>query len=632
MQLKTILPFALLFALSASLAHAQSVWVAPETQKVRPTDVAVARTSISLEAARNEFEAFQVIVDGGEVGATAVTVAAGELHGPGGATIGGGDVRVFREAFIDVVTRSNVSGAIGRWPDALIPAVDELYDEPRNAFPISVPAREQQAIYVEYRVPPAVPPGVYSGSVHVAGAGLSVDVPVTLAVHALTLPSTASLRTAFGIGWDDPCIAHYGGYTACGGDAGAEAMRLLYVRFALDHRFTLDSNVYDGPAPLGSDYDWATWDQRYSPTLDGHAQTRLAGARVTSVRYVWKPDRAHYQAWAAHARQRGWLDRTFDYTCDEPPNGCQFTDIPGRIAEVHAGDPELRTLVTTTLPLATAHGLVPALDVLVPVLSDLAPRDSASTRASYDAWLGAGERQLWWYQSCMSSGCDLDSGPLTVGWPTYAIDAPAALNRAMEWQSWKNRMQGELYYDTTYAFSRGDAWTDQLYFGNNGDGTLFYPGTPAKIGGTHHIPIASLRMKLIRAGMEDYEYLKALADAGDAATADSEAAGLAPSSTGSPLDPNAIDGARHRMLARLDTLLGMPAPVPAPAPPAPNAVSDGSTAASSPAPTDLTSLPAAAVAHAGGCSFGGELSTPGLLSLGFPLALALALTLFRRRR
>ena len=145
-----------------------------------------------------------MIIDGGAAGATGVTVAAGELRGPGGALIGGGDVRVFREAFIDVTTRSNVSGALGRWPDALIPAVDELYDEPRNAFPVRVPAHEQQPVYVEYRVPANAAPGVYTGSVHVEGAGLAADVPVTLAVHALTLPSTASLRSAFGIGWADP--------------------------------------------------------------------------------------------------------------------------------------------------------------------------------------------------------------------------------------------------------------------------------------------------------------------------------------------------------------------------------------------------------------------------------------------
>jgi hypothetical protein len=44
--------------------------------------------------------------------------------------------------------------------------------------------------------------------------------------------------------------------------------------------------------------------------------------------------------------------------------------------------------------------------------------------------------------------------------------------------------------------------------GGNGEGTLWYPGRPDKIGGDTHIPVASLRLKLIREGQEDYEYLR----------------------------------------------------------------------------------------------------------------------------
>jgi hypothetical protein len=40
---------------------------------------------------------------------------------------------------------------------------------------------------------------------------------------------------------------------------------------------------------------------------------------------------------------------------------------------------------------------------------------------------------------------------------------------------------------------------------------LFYPGRPDRIGGRTHIPIESIRLKLIREGMEDYEYLALLA-------------------------------------------------------------------------------------------------------------------------
>ena len=49
--------------------------------------------------------------------------------------------------------------------------------------------------------------------------------------------------------------------------------------------------------------------------------------------------------------------------------------------------------------------------------------------------------------------------------------------------------------------------------------TLFYPGVPSKIGGTHHVPVTSIRFKLIREGYEDYEYLKLVERLGDGALA-----------------------------------------------------------------------------------------------------------------
>ena len=129
----------------------------------------------------------------------------------------------------------------------MIPSVDEIDNQKRNAFPYDVPANEQQPIFVEYHVPAGAPAGWYRGVVHVTG-GASADVAVKLYVHAFTLPSTASIRSAFGIGYNDPCIAHFGGYTQCGSDPGVIAMLNKYTRFALDHRITLSDVVATTPS------------------------------------------------------------------------------------------------------------------------------------------------------------------------------------------------------------------------------------------------------------------------------------------------------------------------------------------------------------------------------------------------
>ncbi len=612
-------------------AFAQSVWTAPATQKIRPGDAAGSAQSATLEAARNEFEAFHVVVAGGSGGARSVTVSADPLRGPSGAVID--DVRVFREAWYSVATPSNVEGAAGRWPDAMIPAVDELDQQPRNAFPYDVPANEQQPIFVEYHVPANAPAGWYAGTVHISG-GVSADVPVKLYVHAFALPSTSSLPSAYGIGWNDACTAHYGGYAQCG-DAGVQAINVKYARFALDHRITLSEAITNGPTakPDGS-FDWASWDALYAPMLDGGMQTRLSGAKLTAVRYQWTTDQAHFAEWANHFRSHGWLDRTFDYSCDEPPAGCAWSSINARTAMVHAAAPDMQTLVTTEMDKAQQNGVLAGIDVMVPTDNLLDPMPpSTNTRTQYDAWLGqSAQHKVWMYQSCDSHGCN-GPGPAELsGWPSHMIDAPAAENRAMEWQAWRQKVSGELYYDTTYAFTRGDAWSSQYYFGGNGDGTLFYPGTPAKIGGTSQIPIASLRLKMIREGMEDYEYLKALADAGDPAMADAMAAKLSPTAYQNAKDPAAIDAVRHQIALRIEQLTGQTPP-----PMSDNGSAGGTGgngATDTGAPQDPASAPAAPPAPAssghGGCSV--ALGQPASAApLGFVLLLAIALRARRRR-
>jgi hypothetical protein len=92
------------------------------------------------------------------------------------------------------------------------------------------------------------------------------------------------------------------------------------------------------------------------------------------------------------------------------------------------------------------------------------------------------------------------------------IDVPGAANRVMQWVAWKFHIEGELYYSMNQAYGQeNDPWVNVRLFGGNGDGNLFYPGRPNLIGGRTDIPIESIRLKLIREGMEDYEYLALLA-------------------------------------------------------------------------------------------------------------------------
>ncbi len=254
-----------------------------------------------------------------------------------------------------------------------------------------------------------------------------------------------------------------------------------------------------------------------------------------------------WRAWAAHFREKGWLDRLFLYLWDEPQGPGDYPKVlhAGRLAR--AADPGLPTLVTEQLVPALA-GVV---DVWAPLVNCLEPRpgvpndcEATVVPAAY-AKVRAGGAQLWVYASCASHGCDRVGGPESAAWPSYAIDASPVAARVLPWIAFSLGLEGELYYDTVEAYGAGnDPWTDVRRHGGNGDGTLFYPGTTARIGGRTDVPIPSLRLALVREGLEDYEYLVLAERAGAGALARSEARAVAPGTFDWSHDPKSVYAAR----------------------------------------------------------------------------------------
>jgi hypothetical protein len=541
----------LVLSLAPVAARAADVWVASSTEKIRPDAAPRPATQASLEAARNEFEAFQVVVTGH---AARVSAEATPLQS-GGAAIA--DVKLYREDLIDLAQPSSLDGGTGRWPDALVPDVDDVVGERRNAFPFDVGDGESRAIWVEYRVPPDAKPGAYRGAVKVTSSEGEAVVPVTLVVWDFVLPSTATLKTHFGLAYGTVSSGH-----GTSGDADA-TLRARYAQLGLDHRVSLS-----GMADDGLQTDLGHFDRFYRPLVDGTAPTRLPGAKLTTVKFIGDPSSVDQQrAWAQHARAGGWLDRLFQYTCDEPTLTCRWDEIWTRANAAKAADPELRTLVTTTIQEADQNGVAGAIDLMVPVVNYMDDKPgqarAGDQRSAYEGFLAGARKELWLYQSCMSHGCGgtvnmgspSEYDAYTTGWPTYMIDASAVRNRAMEWISFLEQASGELYWETAFAFPH-DAWSNQWDFSGNGDGTLFYPGTPSRIGGQTDVPVASIRLKMIREGMEDYEYLRALSDAGDPATARQIARQLFPSAYETEVDPAKLLAAREAIAARILQLSG----------------------------------------------------------------------------
>jgi hypothetical protein len=234
---------------------------------------------------------------------------------------------------------------------------------------------------------------------------------------------------------------------------------------------------------------------------------------------------AYYRAFAEHFRRKGWAAQLFFYAKDEP----KPEDVPlvrQQSARARAAG-NIPVLVTAPLD----DELRGSADILTPTLNCFFPRSGPQTCrhvlpiSKLRAQLPRGAR-VWWYQSCNSHGCN--GGPIDdasaerayTGWASYMVDHPATLNRAMGPLAFVSGVDGELYFDTVFAYNtKKDPWQDVFEFGGNGDGTLFYPGTPSRLGTQEHQPVVSLRLKHIRDGLEDYEYLHLLARLGDASSA-----------------------------------------------------------------------------------------------------------------
>jgi hypothetical protein len=477
----------------------------PVLEKVRPAAPFHVEGEATVHALRGECEGLQLRL---RQEAAPASLSRTVLEGAGTSI----EVRWMAQRFVRARRPSNPDGAVGEWPDPLVPVGD---------------APVPPLLYGEICVPADQPPGTYLADVEVAlRGGQQVRLPLRLEVLRPRLPATSTRPNTFGISLYSLARGH--GLAP----ESEEARRLLsaYARSALAHRVSLHGMGID---PLPSrvvrgrlEVDFRAYDRELGPFLDGTALpsgARFSTAEVRDDPRLPPPERAQlYAAIEAHFRARGWPQLLFFYAKDEPTPG-DFPHVHAQARAVHARS-RIPVLVTSPHD-ARLRG---AADILAPVLNCFFPRPGPATcPRPFSAPVlrqVSGAKRVFWYQSCMSHGCG-DApleGPTAsafTGWASYMVDHPAALNRAMGPLAFLAGVDGELYFATVYAYDTGDPWEDTWAFGGNGDGTLFYPGTPARLGGAPHRPVESLRLKHLRDGLEDDEALQLLARLGGQAEA-----------------------------------------------------------------------------------------------------------------
>jgi hypothetical protein len=299
-----------------------------------------------------------------------------------------------------------------------------------------------------------------------------------------------------------------------------------YEELAHQHRIDVGQNFVREPVDgcnVPTSFD--QYDQDMQPYMDGsYFEDGVPSSRIEigfqpgTMEWGWGAgcSEAQYsalaRAWAAHLRDKGWLDRSYIYALDEPSES-DYPNIALHCSWLQAGDPDWKNqiLLTTTPKFQYADLLNPAIgiyNVNPPRFSftdDPNAVDSnadAYGRYSVDELFDQGIR-IWFYESCSVV-------PPSPTFGTNTLDG--AEPQMLMWGSWFERASGFFFWGIN-AWDRDAPWgTHHAAYSKTGDGVLLYPGNHdgehAPYGSPDDVsvdgPIPSYRLKMIRAGLQDW--------------------------------------------------------------------------------------------------------------------------------
>lgn len=530
-----------------------------------------ARKLIRLRAASNEFVAFQVIVEKGASPLKGVRVTLGDLTGPG--RIPAGRAEVFVQWYMQVSAARRGTGPTYWYPDPLVPCSFKGWErldipEPRHG----IAGQTCQAFWVDLYVPHGTAPGKYSGSVGVAAdGGLSEKLKVELEVLPFELPDELSFK---------PELNTYNGIARMmrlrnESDEYVQAEE-RFQQMAHAHRQTLNifsgqtsrrgdgqkGVVHYGAAPRLKDgiygtgdaevADWSLYDARMGKYLDGsafadcprkgvpathcylpmtiswpsHIDTYYSNRAIYEKRY-----RQILKAFETHIAGKPWKRTQFQFflnekrqygapwNMDEPTSAGDYEGhrMFGQFLIDALGPRGKRKAnIVYRVDIGTYSTTKKRIDGIVElrmVNYDVNPHffwdsgELARTKAMGDEW--------WYYAQ------DGDNQRLS------RTDWAGTNNVLWGWSAWALKTTGYCKYEVTYVDREDPFGAPGL---NWGYCTFFYPGDTSRHGSAaakkrnlgYNGPIPSMKLKQLRRGSQDYEYLSLLTrlHKGDRAKAD----------------------------------------------------------------------------------------------------------------
>ncbi len=553
-------------ASGARLPRAPQAFLVYPVEKVRPERFVPSKSTTVVRLAGGEYEAVVLGVNGPAV-ISGLRVAFPPPAAPGESTL---RVAAYRIDYVPIKRASQWFACTrGRWPDPLVPLRAGAAEEPGDGQqvtgwdferPLDVPAGENRTLLLELYLPAG----------RRAETELSIDLltdagpahcSVLVRPWGFDLPMEPAFSTAFGFS-AARVISKHRELAPDGLDA--DGLVRDYLHLLARFRVSVTSPYAGAVGRLGDDgilrFDWTGFDRVTGALLDG---TLFEDAPPATSFAVPGPPKGlstaqvseWYRSVEAHLREKGWLDRGFADLVDEPMRS-EYPRVRASAAAIKTAAPGIRTLVTEPF----TRALEGAIDIWCPDLWALGDSISfvpIAARWPYRFYLDfqwnpqphvyrdrAARGEHAWFYTGLSA--------FVLDYPNLFIDTDAESQRVIPWLASRYGITGLLYWQTVYAYSQaGDPWSKPRLMMTNGDGNLLYPGTPGREGLVAHQPVPSLRLVLLRDGMEDYEYLAMLDRGGDGALAEHLAVEVAPSSLQWSHDASVLAQARETAAERL---------------------------------------------------------------------------------
>ena len=406
-----------------------------------------------------------------------------------------------------------------------------------------VPEKGVAAVYFSWQIPEDADPGIVEGCVK---AG-DVTIPVTVEISSAVVPAE-TLPMVLGYNRTNVCKYHNLEKYSPEYEAMDTAYMTLFRRMRQNGIYGMPTIKSIEKAPNEYDFDFTEFEAQMEKAISlGYKYIyHLIGYRVSwQQATILVGDRGLHgmsyegfcylaqflPALSAFLEERGWIDKFVMSLLDEPRE-VNYLEYRALCGIVRKYAPKIRLIDAVSC--GEMYG---SIDIYIPLSNEY-----QENREVFETYRKYGD-EVWYYDCVVPRGRGyinrfMDDLLLTSryhGWANYAFD----LKGYLHWAT--NAYQpGQDPFKQSCPSHRN---TDSVITLPAGDTHIVYPGTDG--------PWMSVRFENFRAGTEEYEMLKALAET-DKEQADAICNSVFHSFTDVEYDPAAFRAARNKLIRALE--------------------------------------------------------------------------------